>query len=66
MLTGKKESIPAVGVNEGEKDLASPTMGETGEDDKLNQIRDSIKNLKAELDTIESLFQNLEDVIKGE
>jgi len=66
LLTGKKESIPAVGVNEGEKDLASPTMGETGEDDKLNQIRDSIKNLKAELDTIESLFQNLEDVIKGE
>ena len=41
-------------------------MGETGEDDKLNQIKDSIKNLKAELDTIESLFQNLEEVIKGE
>ena len=66
LLTGKKESIPSVGVNEGEKELASPTMGETGEDDKLNQIRDSIKNLKAELDTIESLFQNLEEVIKGE
>ncbi|MEE3346392.1 MAG: UPF0182 family protein, partial [Chloroflexota bacterium] len=66
LLTGAKDSIPAVSVDEREKDLSSPAMGETGEDDKLNQIKDSIKNLKAELDTIESLFQNLEEVIKGE
>jgi len=66
LLTGSKESIPAIGEDERQKDLSSPTMGETGEDDKLNQIKDSIKNLKAELDTIESLFQNLEEVIKGE
>ena len=66
LLTGAKDSISAVSVDEREKDLSSPAMGETGEDDKLNQIKDSIKNLKAELDTIESLFQNLEEVIKGE
>ena len=66
LLTGDKESIPPVGADEKQKDLSSPTMGETGEDDKLNQIKDSIKNLKAELETIESLFQNLEEVIKGE
>ena len=66
LITGAKDSIPAVSVDEREKDLSSPAMGETGEDDKLNQIKDSIKNLKAELDTIESLFQNLEEVIKGE
>jgi len=66
LLTGAKESIPVLGADEGQKEPASPTMGETGEDDKLNQIKDSIRNLKAELDTIESLFQNLEEVIKGE
>jgi predicted component of type VI protein secretion system len=33
---------------------------------KLDEIRNSIRNLKAELDTIESLFENLEDVIKGD
>ena len=66
MLTGAKESIPEVGVVEVEKELSSTAQVETGEDSQLNQIRDSIKNLKAELDTIESLFQNLEEVIKGE
>ncbi|MDC0035742.1 UPF0182 family protein [Chloroflexi bacterium] len=66
MLTGAKESIPAVGLDKGEKDLSSTSQVEAGEDSQLNQIKDSIKNLKAELDTIESLFQNLEEVIKGE
>ena len=66
MLTGTKESISVVGADEGEKELSSAVQEETGKDSQLNQIRDSIKNLKAELDTIESLFRNLEEVIKGE
>ena len=41
-------------------------VGKSDEDCKLDQIRDSIGNIKIELYRIESLFQNLEEVIKGD
>ena len=66
LLTGARESIPLKSADEGQKELSSPKVGKSDEDGKLDQIRDSIGNIKIELDRIESLFQNLEEVIKGD
>ena len=66
LLTGARESIPLKSADEGQKELPSPKVGKSDEDGKLDQIRDSIGNIKIELDRIESLFQNLEEVIKGD
>jgi len=46
--------------------MSTPANLEGEGNSKLNEIRNSIENLKAELDTIESLFENLEEVIKGD
>ena len=65
-ITGVKNTIAATQGDVKKKDTPAPVKLEDVENSKLDQIRNSIRNLKAELDTIEALFENLEDVIKGD
>jgi len=65
-ITGTKDTI-AMPLGDVKKETTSTPANLEGEgNSKLNEIRNSIENLKAELDTIESLFENLEEVIKGD
>ena len=65
-ITGTRETIAMPQGDVKKQTTSTPANLEGKENSKLNEIRNSIENLKAELDTIESLFENLEEVIKGD
>ena len=65
-ITGTKDTIAAMQDDVKKETTSTPVNLEGAGDSKLSEIRNSIGNLKAELDKIESLFENLEEAIKGD
>ena len=65
-ITGTKDTIAAMQEDVKKETTSTPVNLEGAGDSKLSEIRNSIGNLKAELDKIESLFENLEEAIKGD
>jgi uncharacterized membrane protein (UPF0182 family) len=65
-ITGLKDIVTATQDDVKKKTTATPANIEDAGNSKLSEIRNSIKNLKAELNKIESLFKNLEEAIKGD